>query len=288
MFGESKYDILMRLPPHVLPKTRLVKPSATAEQLLALLKTEGFSFPMIFKPDIGERGYRVKRIFTTDDARNYLDTAPGDFIVQELLELPVECGVFYTRFPDEEKGVVTSLVIKEMLSVTGDGQSSLQQLIMHHDRAKLQWERLKNQFGAQLNEVPRKDEPVELNPIGNHCLGTKFLNGNMFIDDELSASFDGISKAIGDFYFGRYDLKCASMDDLKKGNVKIMEVNGCGAEPAHIYHPGFSLWEAWGVLFGHWKNLHRISVQNHRKGVPYTSFPDGIRIFKKFRAALQP
>lgn len=287
MFGESKYDILKRLPDHLLPKTRLIKLPATAEEVLRLLQTEGFSFPVIFKPDIGERGFRVNRIFTNDEAIHYLNTAPGDFIVQELLELPVECGVFYTRFPNEEMGKVTSLVIKEMLSVTGDGQSSLRQLIMHHDRAKLQWNRLEQQFASQLDEVPVKNEKIELNPIGNHCLGTKFLNGSTVIDDELSTSFDAISKTIDGFYFGRFDLKCASLDDLRKGNVQIMEVNGCGAEPAHIYHPGFSLWKAWGVLFVHWKNLYRISVQNHRKGIPYTSFLEGREIYRRFSAALK-
>jgi hypothetical protein len=287
MFGESKYDILRRLPDYLLPKTRLIKLPSTSEEVLELLQTEGFSFPVIFKPDIGERGFRVKKIFSRDEAIHYLNTAPGDFIVQELLELPVECGVFYTRFPDEETGKVTSLVIKEMLSVTGDGQSSLRQLILHHDRAKLQWDRLEQQFAAQLDAVPVKNEKVELNPIGNHCLGTKFLNGNSFIDHELSASFDAIGKTIDGFYFGRFDLKCASLDDLRKGEVKIMEVNGCGAEPAHIYHPGFSLWKAWGVLFVHWKNLYRISVQNHRKGIPYTSFSEGKEIYRRFSAALK-
>lgn len=287
MFGESKYDILKRLPDHLLPKTRLIKLPATAEEVLRLLQTEGFSFPVIFKPDIGERGFRVNRIFTNDEAIHYLNTAPGDIIVQELLELPVECGVFYTRFPDEEGGKVTSLVIKEMLSVIGDGKSSLRQLILHHDRAKLQWNRLEQQFAPRLDEVPVKNEKIELNPIGNHCLGTKFLNGSTVIDDELSASFDAISKTIDGFYFGRFDLKCASLDDLRKGNVQIMEVNGCGAEPAHIYHPGFSLWKAWGVLFVHWKNLYRISVQNHRKGIPYTSFLEGREIYRRFSAALK-
>lgn len=286
MFGESKHDVLKHVPVHLLPKTYFIEIPITPDQLLVVLHTQ-FTYPVIFKPDIGERGYRVKRIFSDDEAVHYLSTAPGNFIIQELIDLPLECGVFYTRFPDAERGHVTSLVLKEMLAVTGDGRSTLRELILQQERAKLQWPRLQQQFAGQLNSVVARGKNFELNPIGNHCLGTKFLDGNSLIDEQLSYSFDAISKAIGDFYFGRYDLKCASIDDLKKGNVKIMELNGCGAEPAHIYHPGFSLWKAWGVLFIHWKNLYRISVQNNRRGVPYTSFSDGIKIFKTFKATVQ-
>jgi hypothetical protein len=56
------------------------------------------------------------------------------------------------------------------------------------------------------------------------------------------------------------------IEDLYEGKVKIMELNGCGAEPAHIYHPGFPLWKAMGILFTHWKNIFRISMQNHKRG----------------------
>lgn len=103
----------------------------------------------------------------------------------------------------------------------------------------------------------------------------------------MSESFDRISKEMRQFYFGRFDLKCASLEDLSKGNVKILEVNGCGAEPAHIYQPGFSLWEAYGVLFTHWNNLYQISFQNRQRGVPYTSFREGRNIYQKYRAAMQ-
>lgn len=284
MFGESKFEILKRVPEHLLPKTRFIRYPATHSELFSVLK-ENFTFPVIFKPDIGERGFRVKRIYNETEAAEYLNSSTGDFIIQELIDLPVECGVFYTRFPNENSGKVTSLVLKEMLSVTGNGRSTLQELILNHERAKLQWERLKETFATELNRVPDENERIELNPIGNHCLGTKFLNGNSHIDDELSASFDAISKSIGEFYFGRFDLKCTSLDDLRKGKVKILELNGCGAEPAHIYQPGFSLWKAWQTLFVHWRNLYRISVQNHKRGTAYVSTKSGIRIYRKFRAA---
>src|SRR5690606_26485982 len=55
MFGESKFQILKRVPEHLLPKTRFIRYPATHSELFSVLK-ENFTFPVIFKPDIGERG----------------------------------------------------------------------------------------------------------------------------------------------------------------------------------------------------------------------------------------
>jgi len=92
-----------------------------------------------------------------------------------------------------------------------------------------------------------------------------------------------VSKKIDGFYFGRFDLRCKSIEALKQGEMKIMELNGAGAEPAHIYHPEASLWNAYKVLFTHWKAMYEISVINHKSGTPYLSFIEGIRVVKNIK-----
>lgn len=284
MLGESKSEVLRLVPAHVKPKTHLIRLPISANDLLEILKTQGFSFPVIFKPDLGERGWMVRRIKNEDDLVKYLQEIKIDFIVQELVDLPLEFGVFYTRFPNQEKGIVTSITGKEFLSVEGDGKQTLERLILANDRAKLQWETLRSMYADQLHTVLPAGKKWELVSIGNHCLGTKFINCNHLITDRLSESFHRISQEIPDFYFGRFDLRCASLEDLENGIVKIVELNGCGAEPAHIYHPGASLWEALKVLFTHWRNLYEISRQNHARGVPYLSLQEGRLIYRKFKA----
>jgi len=287
MLGESKYDVLELIPDQYKPKTKIVEYPAGKERVLDIIRHYHFQFPLIFKPDLGERGFMVKRIFSERDVDEYIKKIKTSFLIQELVDLPVECGVFYTRFPDEKKGKVTSLVVKEMLTVTGNGISTLQELILEKPRAKLQWQALKEVFTEKLTTIIPTGEIVELNLIGNHCLGTKFLNGEHLINEKLSQTFDLISRQIDGFYFGRYDLRCGSVEDLYEGKVKIMELNGCGAEPSHIYHPGFSLWKALRILSIHWKNMFTISVQNHKRGVPYLSLKEGKHIYKKFKMAIQ-
>ncbi|MCU0336870.1 MAG: hypothetical protein MUF12_03330 [Sediminibacterium sp.] len=283
MMGESKFEVLSLVPDTVKPKTILIKLPATREQVLQAIETNGLSFPVIFKPDMGERGWMVRKIKSIADIEQYLSEIKIDFIVQEFVNLPLEYGVFYVRFPSQPNGFVNSITGKEFLSVTGDGSKTLQQLILEKDRAKIQWETLKGVYAAQLQDVIPQGKKIELVSIGNHCLGTTFINCNHLITEKLSASFDTISKQIAGFYFGRFDLRCASEADLEAGNIKIMELNGCGAEPAHIYHPGSSLLKGIGTIITHWKNLYRVSKENHKRGVPYLSFAEGKRIYNSFK-----
>lgn len=284
MMGESKFEVLKMVPDELKPTTALAKFPTSREQVLELMTHHHLQFPVIFKPDLGERGWMVRRINNETGIDQYLKEIKIDFIVQELIDLPLEFGVFYVRFPSEQNGFVNSITMKEFLHVEGDGIKTLQQLILEKDRATLQWETLKTIYFDQLDTVLEKGKTMELVSIGNHCLGTKFLNGNHLITEKLIGSFDRISKQVEGFYFGRYDLRCASLQDLENGNVKIMELNGCGAEPAHIYHPGASLLKAINVLITHWQNMYRVSVENHERGVPYLALREARAIYKKVKA----
>ncbi|MCE7862017.1 MAG: hypothetical protein DYG99_00600 [Bacteroidetes bacterium CHB5] len=283
MMGESKFEVLNLIPDSVKPKTIRINLPASTQAVLQTLEANGLTLPVIFKPDLGERGWMVRKIKSKEDVEQYLSEIKIDFVAQEFVQLPLEYGVFYVRFPSQPNGFVNSITGKEFLSVTGDGVKTLKQLILEKDRAKIQWETLKRVYAPQLNNIIPQGEKLELVSIGNHCLGTTFINCNHLITEKLSASFDAISKQIDGFYFGRFDLRCATEADLELGNVKIMELNGCGAEPAHIYHPGASLFTGMGTIITHWKNLYRVSKENHKRGVPYLSFKEGRMIYDQFK-----
>lgn len=284
MMGESKADVLSKIPEDVKAKTILVSLPTSKQEIRSVLKNNGLELPVIFKPDLGERGWLVRRIHTEGDIEAYLSEINIDFIIQELVTLPLEFGLFYYRFPGAENGVVSSLTAKEFLSVTGDGVSTLAQLVDALPRARLRREALRASFRDEWGHILPAGERKILVHIGNHALGTKFLNANHLITPKLTASFDRISKQIDGFYFGRFDLRCASIEDLEAGRIVIVELNGCGAEPAHIYDPSNSFFSAMGELFTHVRRMYDISVANHKRGVPYLSFAEGKRIYKEFKS----
>jgi hypothetical protein len=284
MMGESKADILNKIPKEVKPKTILVHLPADKTRVLAIIAENQFCLPLIFKPDIGERGWLVHRISNEQDIDTYLSKIRINFLIQELVTLPLEFGVFYYRFPDAETGRVNSLTAKEFLTVTGDGIKKLSELIDDKPRARLQKKKLRATFSEEWSRVLAAGETKVLVSIGNHALGTKFINANHLITPKLTASFDRISKRVDGFFFGRFDVRCESISHLESGKVMIVELNGCGAEPAHIYDPGNSFWSAVNELLVHVRRMYDISIANHKRGIPYLSFAEGRSIYKKFKA----
>lgn len=280
MLGESKNLIFKLIPDRYKPVTFLNKYPTALHQVVRCMEIKGLTFPVICKPDVGERGWMVERIDDIAALEDYMERSSADFLVQEYLNLPIELGIFYFRFPDQSEGKVTSVVLKNMLKVTGDGKSTLRKLILNYDRAKLQWHILKHTFDHQLDKVLPEGEEKELVNIGNHCRGAMFLNGNHLINDQLDKVVNDMSLQINGFYYGRFDVRVASYEALYKGEVKIMELNGAGAEPAHIYHPGSSLFEAYKVLFFHWHMLYQVSKANRKRGVRYMTLKEGWRFYK--------
>lgn len=287
LLGESKSEILKAITDHYKAKSKLIRRPIHADKLQSILESEKFTFPIICKPDLGERGFFVRRINNAEEARQYMQEFPHDFIIQECIELPLEFGVFYKRYPTETHGHVFSITGKAFLEVTGNGKDTLQDLFLKKDRAKLQWNKLKIVWSDKWNYIPKTGEKIILNKIGNHSLGTQFTNCNYLINAKLNHSFDVLAKSIPGFYYGRFDLRCQSIADLENAQIKVMELNGCGAEPAHIYQPGYPLWKAVIEIIAHWKSIYIIAKQNKEKGVAYYKRKQAFAYYLKFRKAMK-
>src|SRR4051812_14936637 len=62
MFGESKFEVLEKVPAACKPTTILVKRNSSVADILHRMELANLRFPVIAKPDLGERGWMVKRI----------------------------------------------------------------------------------------------------------------------------------------------------------------------------------------------------------------------------------
>ncbi|MDX2189788.1 MAG: hypothetical protein SFY32_07980 [Bacteroidota bacterium] len=285
--GESKSGILEKIPQTYLPKYCLIYPTIELNKVLIMLNENNIAFPLVAKPDVGERGQGVTIINNQDQLLELISTVKVDYILQEYISFPLELGVFYYQLP-KQGGVVSSVVIKEFLKVRGNGYSTLSDLIESYPRARFRKDYLKNKFKNQWNQIIPLDKEIILEHIGNHVRGTTFINGNYLINNQLTELFANISQQIDGFYFGRYDLRCTNEADLYAvKNIKILELNGAGAEPAHIYQPGFSFWEGQKVLLFHWKVMFQISMYNHAQGVAFPKWNQVKEIYKKHRQAIQ-
>jgi hypothetical protein len=279
--GESKKEMYEQLPPGSYPKTVLIPHGIQFEEVEQLVQENRFTFPFAVKPDVGMMGFMFRTITNREELLQYHNLMPADYLVQELVNYPLELSVFYYRFPDQEKGTITGFIKKEFLTVTGDGQSTLLQLIMKHPRAIFRVDEMKSKHKDKLENILKEGEVFYLSRALNLSRGGKLVSLAHEKDEKLLKVFDDLSHYAGHFYYGRYDVKCASIADLKEGmNFSILEYNGCGAEPHHIYGNGNTLFEAYKIVLQHWKVLYRISKYNEQKGIEYWDFRKGYRFLK--------
>ena len=280
--NESKKDIFPLIPPGIHPLTSFFSIPSNATIVLQQLQRDGLSFPLIGKPDVGGRGRGVKVLKDEEDVKQYVKKAFLDFHIQEFVPFKNEVGIFYYRFPNEANGKLSGIVRKEFLKVIGDGIKSTRQLIQKNQRAILQQGLLEKLYGRELDEILMQGDEKILVPYGNHARGAMFVDDSYMIDEALTKTIDTLCRQIPGFYFGRLDIRYNDWEELKQGkNFSVIEVNGAGSEPTHIYDPAHSLFFAWKEIIRHWYILWRISRQNHKKGYPYLTFKEGIAMFRE-------
>ncbi len=282
---EHKSDIYDIMPQAYYPKTLLVKEGLSFEEIKLLVIKNNFQFPVIVKPDIGGKGRGVRKIDHIEDAIAYIQYANFPMLVQALVDYKNEAGIFYYRYPWEENGKISGIVAKEFLAVTGDGSSTLEELVMQNPRFILQLHALRRMPEINLKDILQEGEEKIMVPFGNHARGAKFIDVSYKITIDLEKKIDTICKQVPGFYFGRLDIMFTNWEDLIEGkNLSIIELNGAGSEPTHIYDPAHSIFFAWKEIARHLKILYRISVYNHQqKNIPYLSFKKGIKMFKDAR-----
>jgi hypothetical protein len=276
MTGESKIAIMDLIADEYKPKSLFIKEGTSAESVVELLKKEDVNYPIVIKPDIGERGLLVSKVNDEATLRQKLAENPINLIIQPFITYDEEYAIMYYRYPDQQEGKITSITKKEFLSVVGNGENTLQELIWQQSRAILQWKKLKVKYANQLTEILPKGKKMELVSIGNHSTGTMFIDANHINDKELERVFDKIALGMEGVYFGRFDLKCRSVADMKAGKtIQIVEFNGVGAEPTHIYDPNCSLWECYRALLNQWSIVYKIGTAvHHQLGVPYMTMEE--------------
>lgn len=279
---ESKYSIDPLVPAEYRPLSLLFNPGTEFQLIEASLAKNNINYPLIVKPDIGGKGMGVIKVESAESLVTVISLYRVPFLIQPFIDLPLEIGLFWVRIPGQDAGSITGIVRKEFLQVTGDGKQTVRSLLLANDRYLLQLPSLEKHLRQRMNEVIPAGKTELLVPYGNHARGALFLDDSRIISSKLSSSFNLICNRINGFYFGRLDIRYKSWEELEEGrNFSIIELNGAGSEPTHIYDPKHSLLFAWKEIIRHWKLLWIVSNENKkRKQGDWMSFKDGIQLLK--------
>lgn len=287
--GERKSSILAALPasPHVLP-WRLLPRAPTPERLALLDAAQRdeprLAYPLILKPERGERGLGVRLVASRDEAARALDEIDADVLAQAFHPGPHECGVLWLRHPPapapshtprDTVGFIYSITRKEFPVLAADGVRTLAQLIDDHPRYRLQRRVFRARHAARLAEIPPAGARVALGVAGNHAQGALFHDGADLVTPALARAIDALAANVaGGLDVGRFDIRYESDDALRRGEgFGVVELNGSSSESTNVYDPDRSAWWAYGVLFGLWRRVYALGAWRKAQGVPGWTLP---------------
>jgi len=280
--GGPKQEIYDLLPKESYPNSIYINTLFPLQKVQQLMIENDLIFPVAVKPNVGMMGLMFRKINNFQEMTLYHETMTVSYIIQKLITYPMEVSVFYYRYPGNEIGNITGFVRKEALEVTGNGMSTLQQLMKGlESRPNFKPEEWQIKHRLRLQQVIAAGEIFKLAWVANLSRGGTMVNIEDQKDEKLLKVFDALSHFSGQLFYGRYDIKCTSVEDLKEGkNFSILEFNGTGAEPHHMYGNGNTLLQAFKIIMFHWKVLYNIARYHHKKGIAYKTLREGMRFTK--------
>lgn len=278
LWGERKSQGIALFGSHAVryaaPAVSMIRtgdPAATEDMQTAarLLQATAISFPLIAKPERGYQGWGVKVLDGPECLHSYLRaTAAGtELMLQKLVLLQGECGLFYVREPGAGTGRIVSLALTFAPHVVGNGEARLCDLVdanpilrknrdIYRPRLVRSWERI----------VP-PDEVVVLTNARAARMGAVYRDASDLVTDRLASTIDAIARDIPGFHFGRFDIRFRSLEALLEGeDFMIVELNGAGAEMLHLWDGRKGLREAYMTLWRQYRCLFGIAASNRRRG----------------------
>lgn len=285
--GESKRAIhaLLEAAGAPLPRTLCLapgEPRARREAVREFQRAQGLGFPLVVKPDVGQRGDGVRVV--RDAAA--LDAALADdeaLVVQEYVPGD-EYGLFHVQVPGAAVGELLSITHKVLPEVVGDGRRTLEELVLSEREHLPMAHVLLRRPRAELERVPPAGARVVLGELGTHCRGARFLDGNALATPALAAELERIARALPGFHIGRFDVRAESPAALQAGRFRVLELNGVTSEAGHMYDPAFGLFDAWRSLLGQWRRACAIGAANARAGARVSRVGELVAAVGAYRA----
>ncbi len=244
--------------------------TATEASLQQAIAAEGLAFPLVAKPDLGLCGYGVRLLADMAALRDYLAVfPPGETVVlQRYLPQEGEAGIFYARDPATDEGRIVGLALRYFPRVTGDGRSTVAELVAADVRARRIARSPRHRCSVPPDSVPAAGQQVRLATIGSTRVGGLYRNGASLVTPQLVRAIDAVARDMPDFRFGRFDVRYESLRELAAGRgFTIMEVNGAGSEAIEAWDPDIGLVQGLRMVFAKQRLLFAIGAAQRKAGV---------------------
>lgn len=277
MLYDRKTDIYDLLPQHIVPATTII---TSREASRTFIEQNNLSFPLIVKPNVGLKGFKVYKISDEAELKAFFDendVHAREWLLQEYLDFDKEFSVLFYRYPQRQKVGVSSFIEKTYPYVVGDGKTTLRKLIEAYNNPFLLKENVYKRLAEDLDSVPANGQKVILDYIGNYSRGAKFHSKMEYVSEEMSSMLSSLFQKADGLNFFRIDLKSNSVEDFLRGDFKVLEINGMKSEPLHIYDDESSFLDNSRIIREHWSIIENITREQMALLKELPTFRQGIK-----------
>ena len=183
-------------------------------------------YPLVFKPEVAEDGAGLRFVRSGEQLERLVRGAREDFVLQRFVA-GFEFEVVWRRNPGKDDGRIVAIVQKRDVTVRGDGEQTLEELIWLDEAAVSRGELYIQCHARDLNRVIPAGQKVTLNLTGSHGHGARCLHRHDLITVELDAAVTAFAKRFPGLHFARFDLRADTVEELKAGRFTVTEVGGC-------------------------------------------------------------
>ena len=146
----------------------------------------------------------------------------------------------------------------------GGARLVLQRFVPYAGEAAVLYARLPGAESGRILSLTFRHHPQV---VGAPSAPTIAHDARRYITPALEARFDAIAKSMSEFHYGRFDLRFAAADDLKRGeNFSIVGVNGIGAEAIDVLATHLPVAEAYRRLVDQQRIVFLIGERNRARG----------------------
>ena len=183
-------------------------------------------FPLVFKPEVAEDGAGLRFVHSQPQLERLVAGAAEDILLQKFVP-GFEFEVVWRRNPGRDDGRIMAVVYKQDVTVRGDGEQTLEELIWLDEVAVSRAHLFLRCHARDLNRVIPAGQKVTLNLTGSYGHGARCRHRADLATVELDAAVTQFAKRFPGLHFARFDLRAPSTEDLKAGRFIVTEVGGC-------------------------------------------------------------
>ena len=223
-------------------------------------------FPVVFKPEVAEDGAGLRFVHTQEQLERLVRSAQEDFLLQKFIS-GFEFELVWRRNPGKDDGRIMALLHKHDVTVRGDGEQTLEELIWLDEVAVSRANLFLRCHARDLNRVIPAGQKVTLNLTGSYGHGARCRHRADLTTVELEAAVTQFAKRFPGLHFARFDLRATSMEDLKAGRFIVTEVGGCCHVSSLLRDESLRFSRSYAAVWGQLKACLEAGAYNLRQKV---------------------